>query len=132
MNQKFETIIFTNEKGLESFIYKTEYNKNTLYEKIKIINSKKYIVCMCIVNNTEYIVYKRSKSNYDKYIKDCNCVKCKCSFYNPVKYILCEHCTKCVKMGYKENIGNKNNHLKYAEMLILFFLIITIMYFLFY
>lgn len=127
MNQKFDTIIFTNELGLDSFIYKNEYNKNVIYEKSKIINSKNYMACMCIVKNKEYIVYKRYKKNYEKYIKDCSCIKCKCSFYNPLKYFLCNHCTKCVRKGYKDNIGNKNNYVKYIELsilIILFFFVI--------
>lgn len=68
---------------------------------------KEYRSHLCIVSmedtdeNVEnyYVVAKKVKSEIEYLEKFCPCITCTASIVNPIKYIWCPQCTKCIKSG---------------------------------
>lgn len=59
-----------------------------------------YLFIIADQNQEQYfVVSKRLKSMYDELEKYCPCVSCTGSIFNPLKYLLCPICTKCIRAG---------------------------------
>lgn len=64
---------------------------------------------LCILNSegkdqsppTEdfYVVAKRVRSELEALEPYCTCMRCVASKFNPMKYIWCDYCTRCIKSG---------------------------------
>lgn len=67
---------------------------------------------LCVLESEEsteyYVVAKRVRNELEALEPYCPCITCNSSRCNPLKYVWCSHCTKCIKSGIhyasKENI----------------------------
>ena len=64
---------------------------------------REYHNYLCILN-TElgeefYVIAKRIRSELELLEKFCTCTTCTASVLNPLKYVWCPHCTRCIKAG---------------------------------
>lgn len=64
---------------------------------------KDYNNFLCILNSEEgeeyYVVAKRIRNELESLESYCTCSTCSAFILNPLKYIWCPHCTKCIKAG---------------------------------
>lgn len=65
---------------------------------------KEYQNFLIIFENDEgeeeyYVVAKRLRNELEILEPYCQCPRCVCSVINPLKYVWCPHCTKCIKSG---------------------------------
>lgn len=58
---------------------------------------------LCILNGEQgeeyYVVAKRIRNELESLEPYCTCFSCSAVFLNPLKYIWCPYCTKCIKAG---------------------------------
>ena len=78
------------------------YSKRTYQAAYKGV-MKDYNNYLCILNGEQgeeyYVVAKRIRNELESLEPYCTCFLCICSSLNPLKYIWCPHCTKCIKAG---------------------------------
>jgi len=85
-----------------------KYSENKSYSK-RIYQAaykgvmREYHNYLCILNGEEgdeyYVIAKRLRNELEALEPYCTCAKCISSFLNPMKYIWCDFCTKCIKAG---------------------------------
>ena len=78
------------------------YSKRTYQAAYKGV-MKEYNNYLCILNSDQgeeyYVVAKRIRSELESLEPYCTCSTCSASILNPMKYIWCPHCTRCIKAG---------------------------------
>lgn len=78
------------------------YSKRTYQAAYKGI-MREYHNYLCILNSDDgeefYVVAKRVRSELEQLEPYCRCLRCVSSVFNPMKYIWCDYCTKCIKAG---------------------------------
>ena len=94
--------------------YFLEYDNWELYSETKSYSRRIYQAAykgvmrdynnyLCILNSDQgeeyYVVAKRIRNELESLESYCTCSTCSASFFNPLKYIWCPHCTKCIKAG---------------------------------
>lgn len=50
-------------------------------------------------NKQYYVIARKIYDDLESLEKYCTCLKCSASYFNPLKYIWCPHCTNCIKSG---------------------------------
>jgi hypothetical protein len=87
---------------VEPYDEKKSYSKRmfTAAYEGRIHNYHSYL---CIANMEDgqqyYVVAKRMPSDLAKLEPYCTCITCCSSTYNPLKYLWCPMCTRCIKAG---------------------------------
>jgi len=94
--------------------YFLEYDNWELYSETKSYSKriyqapykgimKDYRNYLCILNSEKgeeyYVVSKRVRNELETLEPYCTCFSCSSFILNPLKYIWCPHCTKCIKSG---------------------------------
>jgi len=78
------------------------YSKRTYQAAYKGV-MKDYSNYLCILNGEQgeeyYVVAKRIRNELESLEPYCSCFSCSASVLNPLKYLWCHHCTKCIKAG---------------------------------
>lgn len=86
----------------ETYCETKSYSKRTYQAAYKGM-MREYHNYLCILNSEEgeeyYVVAKRVRSELEQLEPYCTCTTCSASLINPLKYIWCPHCTKCIKAG---------------------------------
>jgi len=84
------------------------YSENKSYSKRPYQAAYKGIMrdynnYLCILNGPEtedyYVVAKRIRNELETLESYCSCTTCVSSMFNPLKYMWCPHCTRCIKAG---------------------------------
>ena len=109
-----------NDYGIENFFI--EYDHYELYNEKKSYSKRPYQAAykgvikdyqnyLYIIDNIDnednenddnkqyYVVAKKIYNDLESLEKYCTCLKCSASYFNPLKYIWCSHCTNCIKSG---------------------------------
>lgn len=116
---KFAGIIWlekTPDRTLDEYF--SEYDHWETYSEHKTYNKKSYNAAykgimrqyanhLCILTDNSsgiekeeyYVLAKRLKTEHDYLEKWCTCLTCRASIFNPLKYVWCPICTKCIKSG---------------------------------
>lgn len=93
---------FTEYDHWEKYSEELSYSKRS-YQAVYKNVMKEYNNYLCILNNNGveeyYVVAKRIRNEIELLEPFCTCTKCSACFLNPIKYIWCDHCTKCIKAG---------------------------------
>jgi hypothetical protein len=104
----------TKEEGHQVEDYLSEYDHYELYSETKWYSKRSYQAAytgvlreyhnyLCVLEGTEttihYVVAKHIRSELETLEKFCPCFSCSCSTINPLKYLWCPHCTRCIKAG---------------------------------
>lgn len=94
---------------LNEYDYFEKFSEKKSYSKRKYLAAfkgqmREYQNYLCIFadekgNEEYYVVAKKIKSDLEELEPYCNCSKCIANPINPLKYIWCVHCTKCIKAG---------------------------------
>lgn len=94
--------------------YFLEYDHWELYSETKSYSKRTYQAAykgimrdynnyLCVLDSEHgeeyYVVAKRLRNELESLEPYCPCSLCICSWLNPLKYIWCPHCTKCIKAG---------------------------------
>lgn len=96
------------EKIFSEYDHWEEYDESKPYSKRKYQASynglmreyQSYLCCLNMGDSDKYYVFaKRVPNELDDLIPYCPCYKCKASIFNPMKYIWCNYCTKCIRTG---------------------------------
>lgn len=102
-----------NDRTLEDYFYEYDYwepysesksySKRTYQAAYKGI-MKEYNNYLCVMQDADetekyYVVAKRIRSKLETLEPYCTCLTCSSSIFNPLKYIWCAHCTRCIKAG---------------------------------
>jgi len=118
------------------------YSKRSYHAAYKgIMREYKNYLCMFTDDNSElvagdyYVVAKHVLSELELLEPYCTCFRCIFSVINPIKYLWCAHCTKCIKAGpgfadekyitkarelkrlSGDNTGNTSKYTKYLQEL---------------
>ena len=97
------------------------YNENKAYSKRPYQSAYKGILreyqsYLYILESDDdreyYVVAKKLYNNLEPLEKFCPCFTCSASYFNPLKYIWCSYCTKCIKAG---KGFTKDEYIKQAE-----------------
>lgn len=107
---RFGGVIITNKYPgvLDDYDYYETYDEEKSYSKRPYQDTFKgilreyqnYLLILNVQNDKEYyVVAKRIRSELKKLEPYCICLKCQASYINPLRYIWCYHCTKCLKSG---------------------------------
>jgi hypothetical protein len=110
------------EEGKNIDEYFNEYDYWEIYSENKPYSKRKYLAAykgvmreynnyLCILNSEQngdeyYVIAKRLKNELESLEAYCTCLTCSASMFNPIKYIWCPYCTKCIKSG----LGFANPH----------------------
>lgn len=98
----------TNEDYLVDFEHYEVYSEAKSYSKRPFQASyngaiREYHNYLLVLEGSEgpqyYVVAKKIRSDLEGLEKYCECVTCTSSVINPMKYIWCSYCTKCIKAG---------------------------------
>lgn len=95
---------FSEYDHVEPYSEKKYYSKRP-YSAVYTGIMKDYQNYLCVISDDNssyedyYVVAKRIKSELEDLEKYCPCILCTSPWINPVKYIYCPHCTKCIKAG---------------------------------
>lgn len=93
---------------LEDYDYHEKYDEQKSYSKRPFQETYKgilreyqnHLLVLTDENDREYyVVAKRIRSELKGLEAYCTCLKCQASYLNPLRYIWCDHCTKCIKTG---------------------------------
>lgn len=96
------------EEYFHEYDYWEAYSENKPYSKRKYLAAYKGVMreynnYLCILNNDQsdeyYVIAKRLKNELENLEIYCTCLTCSASMVNPVKYMWCPYCTKCIKSG---------------------------------
>ena len=97
------------EKYVQQFDYSEPYSEEKSYSLRPYLASydgcireyQNYLcVCSTTSENEEYYVIAKSLPNELEILEPfCPCSTCQATFWNPLKYIKCPHCTSCIKSG---------------------------------
>lgn len=86
----------------ETYSETKSYSKRTYQAAYKSI-MREYHNYLCILNtdvgDEYYVVAKRVRSELEALEPYCPCTTCAASVINPLKYVWCPHCTRCIKAG---------------------------------
>lgn len=81
------------------------YSKRS-YQAAYTGRMREYYNYLCIlhtdnddIEDVYYVIAKRIRNELELLEPYCACLKCSSSIINPLKYIWCDHCTKCIKAG---------------------------------
>lgn len=100
------------DRSLEDYF--SEYDHWEKYLETKSYSKRSYIAAykgmireyqnyLCIINiddeETYYVVSKHLRSELELLEPYCTCITCNSSPFNPLKYLWCPYCTKCIKAG---------------------------------
>ena len=113
--QRFGGILWiqkTSDRNLEDYFLEyghwEVYSETTSYSK-RIYSAaykglmKEYQNFLCILNddtsNKYYVIAKRVPGELDILEPYCQCLRCIAFPINPLKYLWCPNCTKCIKAG---------------------------------
>lgn len=146
--ERFAGIIWIQKEQFRSIDdYFIDYDHWEVYSEIKSYSKRSYQAAykgmmreyhnyLCILNTEQtdeyYVVAKRVKNELEILEPYCICEKCISSKLNPMKYIWCNYCTRCIKAGpgfakeeyiikakelIEENKKRKNIQTKYGKYL---------------
>lgn len=97
------------EDYLSTYDYWEPYSETKQYSKRPFLWSydgtiRQYQSYLCVVSDeddkeTYYVVSIKLKGKLEQLEQYCTCIKCRSSRLNPLKYIWCDYCTKCIKAG---------------------------------
>jgi hypothetical protein len=93
---------FTDYDQWEEYDENKSYSKRPYQDTYKGILREYHNYLYILNDNNEkayYVVAKRIRSELKKLEPYCTCLKCQASYFNPLRYIWCAHCTKCLKAG---------------------------------
>ena len=106
----------------------TDYDYHELYDENKAYSKRPYQSAykgilreyqsyLYILESAEdtkeyYVVAKKLYNNLEPLEKFCPCFTCSASYFNPLKYVWCSYCTKCIKAG---KGFTKDEYIKQAE-----------------
>lgn len=79
-----------------------QYNKRKYQAAYKgILREYKDYLYILVTDQSEewYVVAKRVPNELDSLVSYCICTRCTMLSINPLKYMWCPHCTKCIKAG---------------------------------
>jgi hypothetical protein len=88
--------------------YWEEYDESKWYSKRSYFAAYKGVMqeynnFLCAIKENEvdkyYVVAKRVVTELNKLEPYCTCIRCASNMFNPLKYIWCPVCTKCIKAG---------------------------------
>jgi hypothetical protein len=94
--------------------YFVDYDNWELYSENKSYSKRPYQAAykgvmreyhnyLCILNGDDgeefYVVAKRIRSELEQLEPYCTCITCSACVMNPIKYLWCPNCTKCIKAG---------------------------------
>lgn len=86
----------------EEYDEKKSYSKRPFFYVYKN-TMKKYQNYICFMEEGEdmkyYVLAKKMKSELEDLERYCPCIRCKSSIFNPLKYLFCPYCTKCISAG---------------------------------
>ena len=78
------------------------YSKRTYQDVYKGV-IRKYQNFLCVINcgdkNEYYVIAKQVRSELEQLEPYCQCITCSSCILNPLKYLWCPICTKCIKAG---------------------------------
>jgi len=113
---RFAGIIWVQkEKDRQVDDYFVDYDYWEVYSETKSYSKRSYQAAytgrmreyhnyLCILRENDddqyYVIAKRIRTELELLEPYCTCIKCTSSVINPLKYIWCDHCTKCIKAGY--------------------------------
>jgi len=107
------------------------YDENKIYSKrpfqtVYTENLQEYQNYLCIMNNENnledyYVIAKRIPSELEVLYPYCPCIRCDSLVVNPLKYLWCPTCTKCLRSGCAKYIERakkiyRNKELKISEI----------------
>lgn len=86
----------------EAYSETKSYSKRT-YQAAYKGTMREYHNYLCILNSEQgdeyYVIAKRVRSELEQLEPYCTCSRCISSFLNPLKYLWCHNCTRCIKAG---------------------------------
>ena len=116
---RFVGILWVNKaRGKDTNSYLADYDSYELYDENKSYSKRPYMalhngrMCeynnyLCVLTSEEsstcidefYVVAKRLAGELEALEPYCTCITCCSSVCNPLKYLWCPSCTKCIKGG---------------------------------
>jgi hypothetical protein len=93
---------FSSDDHWEPYSETTIYSKRTYQAAYKGV-MRDYNNFLCILESDEgseyFVVAKRVRNELEELEPYCPCITCSSSRCNPLKYLWCPHCTRCLKAG---------------------------------
>lgn len=106
----------------EEYCENKSYSKRP-YKAVYNQTMKDYCNYLCVLNTENegekfYVVAKRVRGELEILENYCTCLTCSAAWFNPLKYIWCPQCTRCIKAGHgfvDQNYINKAKVLKESK-----------------